>query len=61
MKRYGRPRPVVTDRLRSYRAAINVIGNAADASIHNHFNHDRRDIFKQNRFAGLAEWRQLAA
>ncbi len=30
MKRYGRPASVVTDRLRSYRAAMNVIGNAAD-------------------------------
>ncbi len=106
MKRYGRPRAIVTDRLRSYRAAMNVIGNAADqecgrwlnnraenshqtfrrregamakfrvvktlqkfaaahASIHNHFNHDRhlnrRNVFKQNRLAALAEWRQLAA
>ncbi len=106
MKRYGRPRAIVTDRLRSYRAAMNVIGNAASqecgrwrnnraenshqpfrrregamakfrdvktlqkfaaahASIHNHFNHDRhlnrRDVFKQNRSAALAEWRQLAA
>jgi len=106
MKRYGRPRLVVTDRLRSYRAAMNVIGNAADqicggwlnnraenshqpfrrreramskfrdiktlqkfaavhASIHNHFNLDRhlnrRDVFKKNRSAALAEWRQLAA
>ena len=38
---------------------------AAHASIHNHFNHDRRlsrrDIFKQNRSAALAEWRQLPA
>ena len=38
---------------------------AAHASIHNHFNHDRhinpRNIFKQNRSAALAEWRQLAA
>ena len=38
---------------------------AIHASIHNHFNHDRqlnrRDIFKQNRSAVLAEWRQLAA
>ncbi len=37
---------------------------AAHASIHNHFNKDRhlnrRDIFKQNRAAALAEWRQLA-
>ena len=35
------------------------------ASIHNHFNQDRQlnrsDIFKQNRSAALAEWRQLAA
>ena len=30
MKRYGQPRVIVPDRLRSYRAAINVIGNAAD-------------------------------
>ena len=29
MKRYGRPEVVVTDRLRSYRAAMKVIGNAA--------------------------------
>ncbi len=38
---------------------------AAHASIDNHFNQDRhlnrRDIFKQNRSAALAEWRQLAA
>ena len=106
MKRYGRPRSIVTDRLRSYRSAMKVIGNAADqecgrwlnnlaetshqpfrrreramqrfravrtlqkfaaahASIHNHFNKDRhlnrRDVFKQHRFAALAEWRQLAA
>ena len=106
MKRYGRPRAIVTDRLRSYRAAMNVIGNAADqecgrwlnnraesshqpfrrregamakfrdvktlqkfaaahASIHNHFNQgrhlNRRSVFKQNRSAALAEWRQLAA
>ncbi len=106
MKRYGRPRAIVTDRLRSYRAAMNAIGNAADqicgrwlnnraenshqpfrrregtmakfrniktlqkfasvhASIHNHFNLERhlnrRDIFKQNRAAALAEWCQLAA
>ena len=106
MKRYGRPNVIVTDRLRSYPAAMKIIGNAgrqetgrwlnnraenshqpfrrregamarfrdvktlqkfaaAHASIHNHFNHDRhlnrRDVFKQNRSAALAEWRQLAA
>ena len=35
------------------------------ASIHNHFGLDRhlnrRGIFKENRTAALAEWRQLAA
>ena len=106
MKRHGRPKAIVTGRLQSYRAAMNMIGNAASqvcgrwlnnraenshqpfrrregamakfrdmktlqkfaaahASIHNHFNQDRhlnrRDIFKQNRSAALAEWRQLAA
>jgi putative transposase len=106
MKRYDRPRSIVTDRLRSYRSAMRVIGNAADqecgrwlnnraenshqpfrrreramakfrdmktlqkfaathASIYNHFNLDRhlnrRDTFKKNRAAALAEWRQLAA
>jgi putative transposase len=30
MKRYGRPKAIVTDRLRSYRAAMKIIGNAAD-------------------------------
>ena len=38
---------------------------AVHASIHNRFNQDRqlnrREIFKQNRSAALAEWRQLAA
>jgi putative transposase len=38
---------------------------AVHASVHDHFNFDRhlnrRDIFKQNRSAALAEWRQLAA
>jgi putative transposase len=28
MKRHGRPKAIVTDRLRSYRAAMNMIGNA---------------------------------
>jgi len=35
------------------------------ASVHNHFNLDRhltkREDFKNNRFATLAEWRQIAA
>ena len=34
---------------------------AVHASIHNHFNLNRRNLFKQNRSAALAEWRQIAA
>ena len=38
---------------------------SAHASIHNHFNQERhlnrREIFKRNRSAALAEWHQLAA
>jgi putative transposase len=105
MKRYGRPEVVVTDKLRSYRAAMKAIGNEArqvtgqwlnnraenshqpfrrreramarfrsakslqkfvsiHSSVHNHFNHERhlhnRQIFKLNRAAAVAEWRQLA-
>jgi len=37
---------------------------AAHASIYNHFNQDRhlirRDVFKKNRSAALAGWRQIA-
>jgi putative transposase len=106
MKRYGPPRGIVTDRLRSYRAAMKEIGNEArqetgrwlnnraenshqpfrrreramtkfrstkslqkfasiHSSVHNHFNQERhlnrRDTFKRDRSAALAEWRQLAA
>jgi len=106
MKRYGSPLVVVTDRLRSYRAAMTVIGNAGrqetgrwlnnraenshlpfrrkeramgkfrsfetlqkfvstQSSVNNHFSHERhlnrRETFKQNRSAALAEWRELAA
>jgi len=106
IKRYGRRHSIVTDRLRSYRAGMKVVGvsdrqecgrwlnnraenshlpfrrregamarfraiktlqkfAAVHASIHHHFNLDRhlnrRDVFKQNRSAALAEWRQLAA
>ena len=106
MKQYGRPRIIVTDRLRSYGAAMKEIGNASrqetgrwlnnraenshqpfrrreramerfrsaktlqkfssiHASVHNHFNQERhlvpRKIFKLNRIAALAKWRQLAA
>ena len=106
MKRYGQAKAIVTDRLRSYGAAMKAMGiverqecgrwlnnraenshqpfrrregtmvkfrdsktqhefAAVHASLHNHFNQDRhlnrRDNFKQNRSAAMAEWRQLAA
>jgi len=38
---------------------------AIHASVHDHFNHgrqqNRRHVFKQNRSAALAEWRQFTA
>jgi putative transposase len=104
LKRHGAPKTIVTDGLRSYRAAFAEIG-AADrqqlgrwlnnraenshqpfrrreramarfrrmktlqkftsvhASLHNLFNQDRhlvsREIYKQRRFAALAEWRSV--
>lgn len=106
MKRYGNPKIVVTDRLKSYRAAMKEIGNsnrqetgrwlnnraenshlpfrrrekimvrfrsmrslqkfaAVQSSVYNHFDLERhfyrREDFKENRSAALAEWRQLAA
>ena len=106
MKRYRRPRMLVTDGLRSYGAATKTLGvvgrqahgrwlnnraenahqpfrrreramarfrdiktlqkfAAVHASIHNHTNLERhlyrREIFKTNRSAALAEWRLLAA
>ena len=106
MKRYGQPELIVTDRLRSYGAAMREIGNAekqvtgrylnnrienshlpfrrreramsrfrrmrslqqfvaVHSSVFNHFNHERslskRDQFKLNRTAALAEWRGLFA
>jgi len=104
LKRYGRVEEIVTDRLRSFGAALGELGirdrqqtgrwanNRAEnshqpfrrreramqrfrrlrslqmfasvhASVTNHFNHERslssRNVFKQNRAAALAEWRQL--
>jgi len=51
--------------LRFWWSRFGPIFAAVHASVHNHFNFDRhlkrRDIFKQNRSAALAEWRQLAA
>ncbi|MDH3264544.1 MAG: IS6 family transposase [Paracoccaceae bacterium] len=104
MRKHGQPDVIVTDRLRSYGAALKEIGadnrqetgrwannraenshlpfrrreramlrfrrmrnlqkfSSVHASVSNHFNQERglssRDIFKTNRTAALAEWRQL--
>ena len=106
MRKHGGPEVIVTDRLRSYGAALKELGakdkqetgrwanNRAEnshllfrrreramlrfrrmwslqkfasihASVYNHFNQERslssRNIFKLNRAAALAEWRQLGA
>ena len=106
MKRYGQPHIIVTDKLRSYGAAMKVLGNAerqetgrwqnnraenshlpfrrreramlrfrriqtlqkfvsVHSSVYNHFNQERslskRDHFKVNRTAALAEWCQLCS
>ena len=106
LKRHGSPKAITTDGLRSYKAAMNEIGNAEKqevgrwannrvenshqpfrrreramlrfrqmkslqkfsavyAAFHNHFNKDRhltkRDSFKDQRSAALAEWKSLMA
>ena len=106
MRKHGRPEAIVTDRLRSYGAALRELGAGArhetgrwannraenshlpfrrreramlrfrrmrslqmfaavHASVSNHFNQERslsrRNIFKANRAAALAEWRGLLA
>ena len=51
--------------MQRFRAVRTLQKFAAATHQSNHFNHDRhlnrRDIFKPNRSAVLAEWRQLAA
>jgi putative transposase len=71
MKKYGRPRTIVTDGLRAYSAAMREIGNAdrqevgVHAQVHNYFNQERhlvtRQVYKQRRSAALAEWGALVA
>ena len=56
MKRYGRPASIVTDRLRSYRAAMNVIGNAADQTCGRWLN-NRRKIHTSRSDDGKGQWR----
>ncbi len=71
MERYGHPEAIVTDRLRSTRAAMAKFRSAKSlrkfasihSSVHHHFNQERhlngRKNFKLNRSTALAEWRQL--
>ena len=47
MKRYGRPASIVTDRLRSYRAAMNVIGNAAAQTCGRWLNNRAEGVVRQ--------------
>ncbi len=54
MKRYGNPLEVVTDRLRSYHAAMKEICNEARHLY-------SRQTFKLNRTAALTQWRQIVA
>ena len=59
IKRYGNPQVVVTDKLRSYGAAMKAIGNINRQEVDRHLN--PRSRFKLNRDAALLEWRQLLA
>ena len=75
MKRYGQPQVMVTDRLRSYGAAMAIIGNrdkqrtgrwlnTRAENAHLPFQRQERhfisrDSFKRRRTATLTEWRQL--
>jgi putative transposase len=51
MKRRGQPKVIVTDRFRSYRAAMNVIGNGADQECgrgrRDHTNHFESRVINQ--------------
>ena len=61
MKRYGRPASIVTDRLRSYRAALPVIGNA-DAQTCGRWLNDRAENSHQpfrRREGALAKFRDV--
>ncbi len=61
MKRYGRPASIVTDRLRSYRAALPVIGNA-DAQTCGRWLNDRAENSHQpfrRREGAMARFRDI--
>jgi putative transposase len=61
MRRYGQPKVIVTDRLRSYRAAMNVIGNGADQEC-GHWLNNRAENSHQpfrRREGGMARFRDV--
>jgi len=61
MKRYGRPKIIVTDRLRSYRAALNVIGNADDQAYGRWINNRAENLHQpfRRREGAMAKFRDV--
>ena len=61
MKRYGRPEEVVTDRLRSYRAAMNEMGNGAKQITGRHENNraENSHLPFRRRERAMARFRQM--
>lgn len=61
MKRYGKPEEVVTDRLRSYRAAMNVIGNGERQVTGRHENNraENSHLPFRRRERAMARFRQM--
>ena len=61
MKRYGRPKVIVTDRLKSYRAAMNVIGNAAAQTCGQWFNNRAENSHQpfRRREGAMARFRDI--
>ena len=63
MKRYGRPDSIVTDRLRSYHAAMNAIGNAAAQTCGRWLNNRAENSHQpfRRREGAMARFRDLKA
>ena len=63
MKHYGWPRSIVTDRLRSYRSAMNVIGNDADQECGRWLNNRAEDSHQpfRRRERAMAKFRDIQA
>ncbi|MCP2679926.1 IS6 family transposase [Maricaulaceae bacterium NA33B04] len=63
MKRYGKPQEVVTDRLRSYRAAMNEIGNASRQITGRHQNNraENSHLPFRRRERAMARFRQMGS